>query len=311
VFLPGPRTRLLNRTPQLETPFVVGKPSLGFYNDLRPHLFAHVAQPRDGAVVLGRLTADRTTANPVTIAQIGLGAWQASVDDGGWLATVKVAADWLRGELEAGAGIPYLFPLRHTYRLDPPWLSAMAQGEVASLLVRAADTFGEPAFLQLAGEAIRPLLGDGEQLVVETEDGPVLQEYPTTPPAHVLNGWIFALWGLYDVAKSPLQRQEAEAAFESGVATLGARVGHYDIGNRWSRYDLFPHPLPNVASPFYHRLHVEQLAALNRLAPNDSIARTEARWRKGMSSRPAQATAVVAKVAFRAVRPRRFGRGAT
>ena len=55
MFLPGPRTRLVKRTPQLETPFVVGKPSLGFYNDLRPHLFAHVAQPRDGAAVLGPL----------------------------------------------------------------------------------------------------------------------------------------------------------------------------------------------------------------------------------------------------------------
>jgi heparosan-N-sulfate-glucuronate 5-epimerase len=244
----------------------------------------------------------------VTIAQIGLGAWQASANDEQWLHAVRLAADWLGRELESGNGIQYQFPLRHTYRLEAPWLSAMAQGEAASLLVRAAATFEEPALLRLAHEAVRPLLDPTGQLVAQTEHGAVLQEYPTTPPAHVLNGWIFALWGLYDVACSPERGGEAGAAFQGGVATLGARIEQYDIANRWSRYDLFPHPFPNVASPFYHRLHIEQLAALVRLAPNDSIARVEARWRKGMSSLPAQAAAVAAKIAFRAVRPRRSSR---
>ena len=289
-------------------PFVVGKPSLGFYNDLRPHLLAHIDEPGHSQGRLRLLTADRTTANPVTIAQIGLGAWQAAAADDAWLPAVEFVARWLSTELERGEGIPYLFPLTHTYTLSAPWLSAMAQGEAASLLVRAAATFEKPAWLELAGEAIRPLLDGLEPLVATTDEGPVLQEYPTAPPAHVLNGWIFALWGLYDVARSPAGNLDAESAFAAGVAALAGRIGLYDIANGWSRYDLFPHPVPNVASPFYHRLHIEQLAALNRLAPSDALAEAEARWRAGLERRSAFATALAAKVAFRVLRPRRLRR---
>ena len=55
------------------------------------------------------------------------------------------------------------------------------------------------------------------------------------------------------------QAETARLALGAHFPTTGQT--HYWTGNGWSRYDLYPHPLTNVASPFYHRLHIEQLRA--------------------------------------------------
>jgi len=147
--------------------------------------------------------------------------------------------------------------------------------------------------------------GEVRGLVAMTAEGAVLQEYPSDPPAHVLNGWIWALWGLYDLGAYGEGDAHASAAFERGVDTLVARLPLYETGKGWSRYDLFPHPLTNVASPFYHRLHIEQLRALAQLAPRRELNEFADRWEAGLDSSLARATAVARKVGFRLVRPRR------
>ena len=155
-----------------------------------------------------------------------------------------------------------------------------------------------------ARRAIECLLDQQSELVAHTDEGIVLQEYPTDEPAHVLNGWIWALWGLYDVAQA-CNDSEAAAAFEAGVDTLVARLPFYEVARGWSRYDLYPHPIRNVASPFYHRLHVEQLHALNDLAPRPELVATAERWEGALASRRARAEAVARKVGFRMLKPRR------
>ena len=296
---------LTRRTPQRAAQFEPGEPESGYYNDLRPHVAAYAADVTEAQAAVARLVGRRETANPVTIAQFGLGAWQAARDDERWLPALADVAAWLVGELEAAQGLAYRFPLRHTYRLSAPWLSAMAQGEAASLLVRAAGSLGRPELLEAAAEAVRPLLEGEGGIVSPTPEGPVLEEYPTSPPAHVLNGWIYALWGLYDVAHAPHPNLRAAALFEQSAAALAARLPRYELPGRWSRYDLYPHPLPNVASPFYHVLHVEQLRALERLAPDPAFASFAERWRRSAASPWILPAALAGKVAFRLVRPRR------
>ena len=127
-----------------------------------------------------------------------------------------------------------------------------------------------------------PLLSPASPLVVETEEGPVLQEYPTDPPTHVLNGWINALWGLYDIANAGGKlADDARDAYQRGLEALAARLPLYNTGWNWSRYDLFPHAIVHVTSPFYHRLHVEQLRAMHDLDPRPMFAETADRWESG------------------------------
>ena len=143
----------------------------------------------------------------------------------------------------------------------------------------------------------------------------MLQEYPTEPPAHVLNGWVSALWGLYDVSLAHSKGQVnigddvvsgCRTAFERGVEALAARISHYDTALGWSRYDLFPHRIVHVASPFYHRLHIEQLRAMARLCPGiPTLAAFAARWEMSAHRPISRAVALARKVAFRMLEPRR------
>lgn len=304
------RGALASRTPQRIGSFEPGHPVAGYYNDLTSKPLA-LGKPDAALAALAAMTADRGTANPVAVAQLGLGAWQLTPGTPAWAGVAIACADWLTGEMEEDGRIPYRFPMAHTYVVDAPWSSAMAQGEAASLLVRVAALTGRDAYAEAAVRAIAPLLDAGSDLVTETPEGPVLQEYPTTPASDVLNGWLFALWGLYDVAHgTPGEEHAAVAAaaagaFAAGVACLDRRIGRYDAALGWSRYDLYPHPIVHVASPFYHRLHIAQLRATLRLTgPSPGLDRALARWSRAERSTVAGSVAVVRKIAFRLLRPR-------
>jgi hypothetical protein len=286
--------------------FEPGDPHSGYYNDLRPIAEEH-GVPASALLELRRLSAEPEAANPVSIIQLGLAAWQLHTGEERWLEVTGEACGWVLSRLDDRGGLPYLFPMPHTYRLMPPWYSAMAQGEAASLLTRAAQALGDARLADAAERAIDPLLGAELGLVAQTPEGPVLQEYPTSPPAHALNGWIFGLWGLYDVSLANGSRSdEAGRAFAGGAAALAARLPLYDAGLGWSRYDLFPHPIVHVASPFYQRLHAEQLLATARLRPDlPGLTATAERWRHAAGRPLPRAVAVARKIAFRLIRPRR------
>jgi heparosan-N-sulfate-glucuronate 5-epimerase len=295
--------RRLLRVPQLQAPFRAGDPLSGYYNDMTGVL-GMADGPEEARERFAGLVKDRRIAHPIAVAQLGLGAWQQSATNPRWLDVVRDAADWLRTERDESGRILFRFALPHTYSLASGWASAMAQGEAASLLVRAATALDAPEMLEDARIAAMSLMETNSPLVAQTRDGPVLQEYPTTPPSHVLNGWIFALWGLYDVAQLTGD-ERAAASFENGVDALAARLPLYSTGLRWSRYDLFPHRIVHVASPFYHRLHIEQLRALDVLASRPAFNAHAAWWETGLRNPAIRTMAVTRKIAFRVLNPRR------
>jgi heparosan-N-sulfate-glucuronate 5-epimerase len=293
------------RKPQVRGAFLPGDVASGYYNDMREIAGAY-GSPRGALAALKLEVAERRLAHPIGIAQLGLGAWQLAAADSRWLEVVSSVSDWIVREMDDDGKIAFGFAYPHTYRLEPPWYSAMAQGEAASLLVRAAGSLHRPAFLDAAERLVASLLSGPSPVVAETDEGPVLQEYPTDPPAHVLNGWVFALWGLYDVAIAGDEvSPKARKAFSQGVEALAARLGRYHTGWNWSRYDLFPHPIVHVASPFYHRLHVEQLRALHDLDSRTVFAETADRWASGLENPLGRTHAIARKVAFRTLRPRK------
>jgi len=286
----------------------VSVPSLdpyAYWFDLRDKATHLGPSPADGVAELARLTADRERANPVFVLQFGLGALQ--MRDPAWLGNVARVADWVEREQDAGGLLAYRFAFPHTFPLEPPWFSSMAQGEAGSFLVRAAQVLDRPHLVELAGRAVVPLLRESSGLIVRTPEGPALEEYPTATPSFVLNGWITSLFGLYDVAHAPVDpplAREAAAAFAAGVDAVAARIGLYRLALGWSRYDLYPHPLVNVASPSYHRLHIGHLGTLNALAPRPEFAAPLREWERASRSPAARTLAVTRKVAFRLVRPR-------
>jgi heparosan-N-sulfate-glucuronate 5-epimerase len=287
-------TAMSKRPVQRLTAFTPGDLDTAYYNDLGAGGLGASLQAE--TTRLETLVASGPALNPVTVAQLGLAALDRRGDDAGWERLAADAAATLEAAMEDDGSIPYRFAMPHTYALEPPWISAMAQGQAASLFLRLGR---RP---ELGYRALRPL--HEPPLLVEMPEGPVLQEYPTRPPAHVLNGWIFALFGLYDasVYESSEQAELARAAFERGAAAVAARIPEYETLGGWSRYDLYPHRLTHVASPFYHSLHVELLRALVRLAPDERLE--AAANRLAAVSRGTKAVGIARKVLFRIVVPR-------
>jgi heparosan-N-sulfate-glucuronate 5-epimerase len=242
----------------------------------------------------------------VTIAQFGLGSFERYLrgDGESFLAGAQGAGTWLVERLTDRGALPHAFAMPHTYRLTPGWLSAMAQGQAASLLARLHIETGDAELGEAARRTLGPLGVPVEQggVLATLGDGPFFEEYPTTPPSMVLNGEIFTLWGLRDVAIG-LGDTPAAATLQAATDALAANLDRWDIGY-WSRYDLFPHPIPNVASSAYHRLHITQLRAMGMISPETAFARVADRFSAYSEKRRNLARATAAKTAFRLLVPR-------
>jgi heparosan-N-sulfate-glucuronate 5-epimerase len=246
----------------------------------------------------------------VATCQAGLASYERFLAGEGddWLAGAIAVGRWLveQQTLEPSqeGGWQHVDAYAHTFQLRPPWLSAMAQGEGASLLIRVYLETGEDVFAEAAARALKPLARPVEEGGVQAllEGCPFPEEYPTSPPSFVLNGAFFALWGCYD-AWLGLGDAEAGRMFVEGVDALAENLDRWDTGY-WSRYDLYPHPVVNIASARYHRLHISLLQAMSRVAPRPEFAETLARFEAYAASSLNRSWAFLRKVAFRVIVPR-------
>jgi hypothetical protein len=242
----------------------------------------------------------------VGIAQYGLGAYERWLAGSGeeWLASAQAVGQHLVDRQQADGSWLHPKPFPHTFPLGAFWRCGMAQGEAASLLVRLHLAFGDPVLADAAVRALAPLSLPREQGgVCALLDGrPWPEEYPTDPPSFVLNGAMFALWGMRDVGVG-LGDAAASQAFQEGVDSLAANLHRYDNG-WWSLYSLYPHPVIGVASSFYHDLHINQLQAMDLLATRPEFRPTRIRWAAYAQSPWNRRRAFASKAVFRMIVPR-------
>jgi heparosan-N-sulfate-glucuronate 5-epimerase len=240
----------------------------GYFIDFRGKTLSRAAESPSGLL-------------PVSLAQLALGWWDRSLEgDPGAMEHFRYLCTLLEESAEIRSDEwrwPYDVGVRK-YKIDPPTYSAMAQAQIASAFVRAYLAAANPRHAEIALAAIRPLVNDGDSdLVSMTSAGPVLEESLSSPPSHILNGWIFSLWGLWDVAVG-IGDERAEKTYDASLNCLRQMLDKYDIG-WWTRYSLYPHLLPDLAKPFYHRLHIDQVEVLYRLTGFDEFGRAARRWR--------------------------------
>jgi heparosan-N-sulfate-glucuronate 5-epimerase len=143
-------------------------------------------------------------------------------------------------------------------------LSAMSQGQAMSVLVRAHELTKEQRYVDAAmacvGPFERPIDKEGVAARGRGARRLWFEEDTRLPSRHILNGMVFALWGLADVARATGE-PEAAQLYASGLDSLRASVALYDTG-WWSLYDHPDGGQPYVASMRYHELHSAQLQAL-------------------------------------------------
>jgi len=244
--------------------------------------------------------------NPIAIAQYGLGNYNSFRQTGDRERRRKffLAADWLRSNLEPNPqGIAvwnHHFDWEYRDPLNAPWYSGLAQGQGISVLVRAHRESGEAGYLEAARQALSSFCQSIESggVAFTDERGDLwFEEYIVRPPTHILNGFIWAAWGIYDYALAT-RDAPARALFVRAVQTLLRNLDRYDLGF-WSLYEQSGTRLPMVASPFYHQLHIVQLRIMQRLTGEDTFARVADRWESYSRSRGKRARALCYKSAFK------------
>ncbi|MBT2217922.1 D-glucuronyl C5-epimerase family protein [Virgibacillus dakarensis] len=231
-----------------------------------------------------------THYNPSTIAQYGLQHYSLYLKNNDQDSKSKFLkmANWFVNHQDSRGGWAYIFD--HNFfssrlnKLKAPWYSAIGLGMAMSVLSRAAFLTEDNKYSICALKAKTlfktPSTNNGVQAKFENKFL-FYEECPTDPPSYILNGFMFALIGLYDLYKTTGDK-EAKWLYKEGITSLKRMLPLYDLGNR-SAYDLTHYTtdggFPNVAKWGYHIMHIHQLAALNSIEKDAKINETLLRWK--------------------------------
>jgi glycosyltransferase involved in cell wall biosynthesis len=218
--------------------------------------------------------------HPTTIAQYALALWNralATQDSAGYGAFLRQARWLLEHETrlpDGASGWPLTFP-QPGFHAPANWLSALTQGNVISVLTRAYRLTADAGYLECARRAIqtfeRDVLDGG--VAAPVGDGVFFEEVAVYPVARILNGFILALFGLYDYVDVTQDNQIAQLINRS-IETLHSFVEDFDTGY-WTRYDLLNRRL---ASIFYQSLHATLIEALSQRTGCAHCAALASKW---------------------------------
>jgi heparosan-N-sulfate-glucuronate 5-epimerase len=223
--------------------------------------------PMDGVgLPLVRHDGKEPYSNPVTIAQFALGHHQRWIRTGELESRDKLiqCADWLVDNQTVVSRATRTFGVWY-YPYDSPfwgavapWVSAMAQGEALSVLSRAWAVHPRPEYITVAKLSVESFfvdVNDGGVRSFYGPDEPCYEEVAVEPAAHILNGHLFALMGLWDHVRT-WGDETAHRALAVAVPVLTKHLDRYD-GKYWSRYSMFKRN--QLADQFYHGIHIAQL----------------------------------------------------
>lgn len=202
------------------------------------------------------------------------------------------AANWFVNHQDSRGGWPIMVTRKlipDVMELPPGWYSAMAQGHAMSTLVRAYLRSKNPVYIKAAIDGLKlfeisSAQGGVKARFANTYDW--YEEYPTTPSSFVLNGFIYSLFGLYDLKQIATDEalQTVTRLYNEGMKTLKAMLLMFDSG-AGTFYDLRHVSVglaPNRARWDYHTTHISQLLQLAKMDKDPLIVRTAKRWQDYM-----------------------------
>ena len=239
---------------------------------------------------------------PSRIAGYGLAQWNLARRTGSAEAMSRflAAADWFARQPDGA--------FMHDLVLEGmacPWPSCLAQGEGLSVLVRAFLATGEPRYLDQARAALDlfsvPVEAGG--VASTLPDGSYfVEEYPGGRHLHVLNGALFAVVGLHDLARlSGVSEPRAVLLRDRLLASLDRNIGLWSSGD-WSVYSVERAALGarNACTLHYQLVHVALLGHLaNVPAHRPCMSRQADRWARGPHSAATRVRALGMKAFYR------------
>jgi hypothetical protein len=204
--------------------------------------------------------------NPVSVIQYGLGYYDDCIEEctEEMKSAIKNAADWIVNENVSGWLLNYYsYRLHGTYEvLLSPFVSAMDQGMAISFMLRAYALFEDPKYYEVANELLSTFYTERQEYgrwiaALDESDDLWFEEYPVEGGlAKTLNGFIFALIGLYEKAEHD-NDSRARYLFEEGMKTLENNIMKYDSGD--IMYYCLKHKVKSLG---YHKVVLSQLEYL-------------------------------------------------
>lgn len=224
--------------------------------------------------------------------------------NGGYRDRFLTNAQWLFHNLKPNRYRTYLwvhtFDFEYFKTLKAPWFSGLAQGQGLSVLARAYAETGDENILDAAKKVYETLklpVKDGGVVYRDQNNSPWIEEYLVDPPTHILNGFIWALWGLYDYWLLTKNR-ESLTLFQTYVDTIIKNLSRYDSGF-WSYYELTPQRVKCLASVFYHCLHIVQLKVMHEMTNHPEFLFYESKWSRYLDNPLYRNLALAYKVGFK------------
>ena len=223
--------------------------------------------------------------NPIAVSQWGLGNYNLWKDTNDEIYFNKfiLSADWLVQNIKKNDKGLYVwmhyFDFEYRDILKSPWYSGLAQGQGISLLVRSYKETNNIIYKNIIEKVIDTFNYNIEEGGVNYQDSSGynwIEEYIVFPPTHILNGFIWGLWGLYDYAIFFNNKQVLEK-FNDYNHTIKNNLQIFDL-KYWSKYEQSGTFLPMIASEFYHRLHIVQLKIMFIITKDEIYKKYYKKW---------------------------------
>lgn len=271
----------------------------GYYNDLTGKVSPATLLDDEG-IPVNITSSGARVYSLVTIMQYALGCFDLYLmeDDAKYKDTFLRLSDFILRNQEDGGK----WDARASIGSSQDNSSCMAQGQGCSIMLRAHGLTGDLRYLQAAERAVAFMLLPCDQggTAVYTGEDITLEKYPPQGgrASSVLNGWIFALFGLYDYLLATGSAVQYRRLWEQSCRTLESHLSQYDRAY-WSDYDL----LGTIASPAYHSVHIALLKALADLSGSKVMFAYAERFERYRRSRVRRLRAVAVKLAQKLTRP--------
>lgn len=168
---------------------------------------------------------------------------------------VGACADWLESNLVSRRDfLVWEYPYQMSFGTPPGWVSGHAQVVGLQLLARAGRMRNFDRLLR----ALEVPVDDGGIAEIIAPQTIWFEKFahPDNRRPKVLNGHLFAVIGLFDIA-GILNRSDISELAEKGMEAARKLMPRFDQGN-WTSYDIHGKP----ASEHYHGVVVKQLALL-------------------------------------------------
>jgi heparosan-N-sulfate-glucuronate 5-epimerase len=169
------------------------------------------------------------------------------------------------------------------YSISKGWISGMYQGQAISLYLRAYQLFNIKRYLNTAEKTFSSFsidYEDGGFKRIDDKGCIWFEEYPTEKPSFVLNGFIYAMFGILDFYRVT-KRTDAKLLWESCVHTLIVNLPKYDVWY-WSVYDQLKQEL--VSYYYQKNVHLPLMKIMFELTDNQLFEEYAVKWERNLNN---------------------------